>query len=446
MKRAIAALALALAACGDADAPATQSGAVAEPPASPLDRPAGPAQTMPAASAGGIGRTMASEAGHEEASGEARALPAQQLLSTAPIFQRTPSELPRADFGRWSGVYDSAGPDSRPSPLSKDETKLLAMAGTEFLRRDFGPALEKCYALLTAEPEFPPAMLLLGTLYFKLRRYEDSIHCHERFLAHAPGEVGKTQALAHCYYSLGKYAQARDHYLKVLASNADSPEAIRGLGLSYMRLGEDDQALAQLRRVMELRPNHAEAQGFIAQILFDRGESEQALAAAQHARDLDPNEPRPWHLISLCLYELGRDAEAKDADQQWRVVSARAEEVRTLEARLAYRPPNSYSIALRLLEIHRDSKNALALREAIDRLFDLKPPGIAEVDVRILALDALVTAGDGPGALNAARVLEKSCPDSIAAWKRLEAYYGGAGDPENCIRAGERWRRLNSGG
>lgn len=375
---------------------------------------------------------------------DAAAAPATSAtpLSRQGVFARRPLELPRAAVGAWADVYAGKNP---LAPLTDAQKKSFTETGKAFLQRDFKGALERLYALLAEEPDYPPALLMLGATYYKLRRYEDSIEAQERFLAHAPSQIGATQALGHCYYGLGRYEKALAHYEAVVAANPSSPEALRGLALSKMRLGDLQGALDGLRRVLQLEPDHAEAQAFVAQVLYDQGDSKAALEAAERARQLAPGDPRPWYLISQCLHELGEDEAAEQAQASWKEVAQLAQDVRALEARVAYRPPETYALALRLVELHTQLRDLRGLSEALDVLAQSRPPNVAEVDLRILALDAFERTGNRLATENAAQALERFCGQEIAAWKRLEQYFGAVGDSKNQIRAGEMWRRLNSG-
>jgi Flp pilus assembly protein TadD len=367
-------------------------------------------------------------------------------LNVAPsrqgVFARRPLELPRAAPGAWAELYETKNP---LGGLTDAQKTSFAESGKAFLRRDFKSALERLYVLLTELPDYPPAQLMLGATYYKLRRYEDSVEAHERFLAHAPQQLGTTQALGHCYYGLGRYEKALEHYEAVVVANPSSPEALRGLALSKMRLGDLDGALDGLRRVLQLEPDHADAQAFLAQVLYDRGESKAALEAAERARQLAPGDPRPWYLISQCLHELGDDEAAELAQASWKEVADVAQDVRALEARIAYRPPETHALALRLVELHTKMRDLRGLSEALDIAAQSRPPGVAEVEIRILALDAFERTGSRAAAENAAQALEARCAQDVAAWKRLEQWYNAVGDSKNQIRAGETWRRLNSG-
>ncbi|MEZ5979473.1 MAG: hypothetical protein R3F34_14815 [Planctomycetota bacterium] len=54
--------------------------------------------------------------------------------------------------------------------------------------------------------------------------------------------------------------------------------------------------------------------------------------------------------------------------------------------------------------------------------------------------------GDREGAAIAAAVLERTCPDDVEAWRRLEVYFAQTRNRKRQIEAAERITELESGG
>lgn len=365
------------------------------------------------------------------------------------ILLRLPSELPRAAAGAWE-VFDEA--EDREAFLRDLDTELLATMGAAeraYLGSRFPSALESLYTVLERHPDFPPALMLLGTTYFRLRRYDDCRISIERFLEVAPSDLWRTQALGHAYYSLGDYPRARRHYERVLADTpeemGESPEALRGLALCHMRLGDADRALELLGRVLELRPDHAEAYTFQARILFDEDRLEEALAAAERARELAPFQPQPWYFAMRILFDLGREEEALAAEARWREIDRVAQAVRALEMQLRFRP-GSFPLILRLADLAASIGDVETVRVRLADAILARPEDVPEVDVRILVLDTLVSLGDVEGSRVAAAALEETCAGSVEAWRRLETYYASIRDRVNQIRCSAEAARLRSRG
>jgi tetratricopeptide (TPR) repeat protein len=356
------------------------------------------------------------------------------------ILLRTPVDLVRAEAGAWDALANPDGLAEVLRGLPADLLSGMAAAEHAYQRSNYPAALERAYAVLDAHPGFPPALMLLGTTYFRLRRYDDCRIALERFLAVMPGDLWRTQALGHAYYSLGDYGRARAHYEAVIAAFAvhtdeagESPEALRGLALCHMRQGDSDGALALLARVLALRPDHAEAYVFQARILFDEGRLDEALVAANRARELAPYEPQAWYFAMRILFDLGREDEANETEARWRELDRVAQQVRSVEMQLRFRP-GSFPLTLRLCQLAAGVGDVETARARLADLVLARPAEVPEVQVRILVLDALVSLGDAAGARVAALALEQTCARHVEAWKRLELYYASIRDRVNQVR------------
>ena len=342
-----------------------------------------------------------------------------------------PRQLPRAEPGRWS--------EWRPSdPIPDEHRAALAEGMRAYGARDYARALDVLFPLLEREPDFPPALYQSGTSFFRLRRYGDCAECLERFVAVVPHEIGATQALGHSLYSLGRYEEARSHYERVLAANPESAEALRGYGLAHMRLGDEERALEILRRVVELRPAHAEAHAWIAHLAYELDRLEEAREAAERALELAPHEPRPWFLLSRILAEEGEDAAALEARARFEDLSRIRQEVLALEGVLLH-DPTRVEVLRALVDLRVRSRDTAGLRRDLGLMTRLRP---GDPGVRILALDALLAAGDDGAARTAALEMERACPSSPEAWKRLQSYWGSVGERMKQVQAGERYLRL----
>jgi tetratricopeptide (TPR) repeat protein len=353
--------------------------------------------------------------------------------------------LPAAPPGTWDELLEAA-PDE-PSPVPPEHVESISRAAALYGRGDFPGATAALEELLVAAPDFPPALQLLGTTFFRLQRYGDAAVCFERFLVHAPSEVWRTQALGHCYYTLGRYEEALAHYRRVLGARPEDlelgslAEARRGLGLSLMRLGRTEEALSELRQVVELRPDHADAWSWIGQIAYEAGRLEEAEAALERARELQPLEPRPWFLLSKVYFDRGREEDAESARARWQQLDQLTQEIRSVRAKLRH-DPRDYGYALRLVELLRSLGDREGLREALGGLLLARPEHVPEVEVRIAMLQVLRSAGDLDAARIAAQALATACPDEPEAWRELEKFYAETRDFQKQVEAGERYLRL----
>lgn len=349
-----------------------------------------------------------------------------------PVLDRLPTEWPRAEEGTWNDWDpEESGPPTEAArgPLRR------ALESVE--RGDMVSALGAWYDLLEAEPDYPPALYQAGVVYFRMRRYSDAAFAFERFLSVAPQRIADTRALGHCHYSLGRYAEAAAHYEEVLSAG-ETPGVRFGLGLARLRLGEEAAALAHLERVIELNPRHQEAHTWLAQLHFDAGRVEAARSLLERSQQLSPFAPRPCFLLARVLVELGEEEEADKAHARFKSLERTAQEVRTLEGRLLYRP-NQPSLHARIVELHVTIKNMAGTRRALQRWGAFDPDGVGP---KLAALAAWELMKRPEEAESAAASLAVVAGDSVDAWAALARYYRATRDRVNQVRAEQRWLEL----
>ena len=250
-----------------------------------------------------------------------------------PLAQRA-VDLPRAAPGTHARWRDSPLP-----PL--DEVGAWRRA-----RRGSAPGPRAGVAALGSQSGSAPATLMLGSLYFRLRRYEDTVEVYERFLLHAPEALVRTRHLGHALYSLGHYERARIHYARVLAVKPDAgglrgitrAQALRGLGLSLRQLGDLQSARAKLESALTDAPRDADTHLALAQVLDELDEVEAAAREARRARVLAPFDPRAAFLLSTLLEDLGRQQEAREARASFERLAPIVAQIKDLELRLQHRP------------------------------------------------------------------------------------------------------------
>lgn len=349
-----------------------------------------------------------------------------------------PAHLPRAAPGRFA-EWDPHTPPNEAA-LADLRAALVLQARGEHLA-----ALRRFFAVLRSEPDYPPALYQAGVACFRLRRYGDAALLLERYLEAVPERVGDTRALAHCYYTLGRHAEARAHYERVLAARPDGDvEARFGYALCHLRLGEEERALELLDEVLRLAPDHAEAHLWVAQVRHERGELEAALAATDRVLELAPFQARVWFLRARVLYESGRDEEAQLARQRFAELDRVEQAVRALEGRLET-DPRQGEVHARLVELWRSVGHVQAVRAALRRWMLLEPRDVA---LAIHALDVLEALGDLQGGGAVAEDLQRLAAGAgdVEAWRRLARWFALTRQRVRQIEAEDQVRRLTHAG
>ncbi len=358
-------------------------------------------------------------------------------------LQRTAASLPRAELGRWEGW--------RTQPLPP-----LYQAALEAYRRDdLAATWRLVFDCLEGAPDHPPSLSLLGGVAFRLKRHEDSLVAFERFLAHAPEEVARTRHLGHAYHGLGRYADARAHYLRVLASPGLGEDAARearfGLAISAYRTGDFAAAREALTETLVLAPDDVEALTWRAQLDFEEERLEEARAAAERATLLAPFEPRPWFLLARILTEelaiLEPDASeartalaerAAEAERRFAFLAAVDTRTRDLEATLAL-AAGDVTARITLAKLRADVGDARgALRQAALLARTARGDRSAELAV----LDILERFGNPTTATAVAERLERDFDRDPEVQEALSAFHARRGDIQGQLRTGARAAEL----
>jgi len=387
---------------------------------------------------------------------------------------RTVASLPRADVGTWEGWH------TRPMPGAY-------LAALEAYRGDdVVTAWRLAFECLDAAPDHPASLSLVGGLAFRLRRHQDAIDAFERFLQHAPEEVARTRHLGHAYHGLGRHAEARAHYARVLAAPDVAPNAARearfGLALAAYRLGDVESARTELDRVLADTPDDVEALTWRATIAFEDEELGAAQSLAERAAALAPFDPKPVFLLARVLSEQLAELDLEppgaappEADptavaaaerQRARVLAERARELEETRARFALLSAadarsreleatltlDAQDVATRM-ELARlraaigDGASALRHVALLARL------GSARHDAQIVVLEVLAVHGRPASAAAHARLLEATygaaselpvvtTREAIDVLEALERFYAQRGDVQARLRTGARAAEL----
>ena len=143
----------------------------------------------------------------------------------------------------------------------------------EALRIDpsFAPAATGLAAVL-ARREDGRADLKRGLERFGAGEYEAAIAA---FSLAAPSP-GRHNNLGLCYYRLGQWSDAIEHFHQALALDAGYARAHFNLGLVYAKQGDDQAAADAFAAALELDPNHVQAHYRRGEVLVRSGRPRQA--------------------------------------------------------------------------------------------------------------------------------------------------------------------------
>ncbi len=369
------------------------------------------------------------------------ARPGGVALELPEVLRQRPQDFPSAQPERWARFFDPAAQAEIGATLAPGVLDGMRIAESAYAQELFLVGLEALHSVLLVEPDFPPAWLVAGATYWRLRRYGDALYAYDRFLAVAPDQIARTHGRGHALYTLGRYLEAKEHYLAVLEHTDQSAQIRLGLALAELRLGESEAALKHLDQVLEGAPDDAEALAWRAQMLFDLGHTAEALEGARRAAQHSPGDPRPVWIAMEALFELGRDDEAQREEKRWRVLERSAADRRAIEGRLLLHPRQPH-LARQLVENAVATKDVGLIGAALGRLRASTSPGESALSACVLAVETWLGLGAQDEARRAALDMERRCASEPAAWQRLAVYWAALGDLERAERAQQRYRDL----
>ena len=103
-----------------------------------------------------------------------------------------------------------------------------------------------------------------------LREERTGIACDrmKQMLSVSPNDLAVRMKLANCLYDRKEYAEASEHYGKILALKGEDPVALQGLGHIEFYRNHVDSALGYYERAVAVNPALAESWYFIARIKY----------------------------------------------------------------------------------------------------------------------------------------------------------------------------------
>lgn len=119
----------------------------------------------------------------------------------------------------------------------------------------------------------------------------------------------------------GRYQQAADLFLEVLAETPEHPIALASLGWCQTKCGYSDQGEANIVRALQLAPDNDFIHQVHALCLSDRGRYAEGEAAIRRALAVHPTFPPYLAKLAIMLRNQGKAAQAIAAAQQGLEVS-----------------------------------------------------------------------------------------------------------------------------
>ena len=171
-------------------------------------------------------------------------------------------------------------------------------------------------SILTAQPDNPDALHLLGNAAGQLGNVDYSIELIARACTLAPGNTTYLLSLATAYRVKTQFQQALTCYLRILEIDPAAVSAHYGIGNTLQNLGQLPQAAASFAAALALNPDFLEARYNLANLQKALGNPAEAVHHYRLAVALKPDFADAWHNMGGALHALGRLDEALASYEQ----------------------------------------------------------------------------------------------------------------------------------
>ena len=161
-------------------------------------------------------------------------------------------------------------------------------------------------------PNHPFGWKVMGTLFKKSGKLQDSVTANQKVLEISPNDAEAHYNLGNTLKELGRQEDAETSYKKAIAIKPDYAEAHYNLGVTLQELGRLEDAETSYNKAIAKKSDYAEAHSNLGVTLQELGRLEEAEANYSKAIAIKPDYAEAHSNLGNTLKELGRleDAEA----------------------------------------------------------------------------------------------------------------------------------------
>ncbi|MDP9175065.1 MAG: tetratricopeptide repeat protein [Planctomycetota bacterium] len=145
-----------------------------------------------------------------------------------------------------------------------------------------------CAQALSAQPEHPDALHLMGIILFASGRPADAIEFVSRAAEKAPWNAEMQSNLGVLHAASGQRDQAIERYRRAIEISPRFQPPYHHLGNALMSIGNLDEAIARFQQALQLRPNWPEVLGRLGDAVYRKGRVDEAIALYQQALQIRP--------------------------------------------------------------------------------------------------------------------------------------------------------------
>ena len=191
------------------------------------------------------------------------------------------------------------------SSRSPPQIELITLL-EHYKKGEYGIAQNLASNLTQQYPNHPFGWKLMGALFKKTGKLEDSVIANQKVLEISPNDAEAHNNLGNTLKELGRIEDAETSYNKAISIEPDLAEAHSNLGNTLKELGRLEDAETSCNKAITIKPGYAEAHYNLGNTLKELGRLEDAETSYNKAIAIKPEYSEAYYNLGVTLQELGR--------------------------------------------------------------------------------------------------------------------------------------------
>lgn len=172
-----------------------------------------------------------------------------------------------------------------------------------FLFLDQDIMVEAWQQIVLIKPDNPDNHYKLGSLYYKIGRYEDAVEAYKKAIHIKPEYAQAHYFLGKSYSILNQPKAAITAFKTAAALSPDNFNIFYDLGICSKRLGLTEDAIKAFKHTLTITPDHGEAQYHLGLCYFQLHQYHDAIPNFQAALSILPDSVDIFYHLGICFFK-----------------------------------------------------------------------------------------------------------------------------------------------
>jgi len=203
-------------------------------------------------------------------------------------------------------------------------------------RGDFAGVIENIHRVLSIDPKFPRAWLMIGYANLSMRRNDDAMDAFRKEMELNPNDDLSLRQIATAMIAMGQRKSAIEVYKKLLKVAPKDLDAALNLGSSLLASERYSEAVTEMEPLVKLHPDNERLLEILGNAYLNADQKEKGIATLEKAIEVDP---KPSNMNDVA-YELASSNVNLDKAEQWAIKAVEAEENEAASIALQDLEPN----------------------------------------------------------------------------------------------------------